>query len=198
MATREEEWTYWNAKNEELRRTQLETVQQAAAGWATLFAALLGVFGTVAFAGGLTTLDKLGSPWDAVARVLTAAAAVLGAVATYLAATASHSLSPKQQNELDADSLRVRSGTAAAKSHQALAWAKGTGFAAVLLVLGGSGLVLFLGEGDGPGDPPTAVVVIDGRAVCGRLQASADGGLRVAGETLDEDVTGVTVVAACP
>jgi hypothetical protein len=65
-ASADEEWAYWDAKATDLRRTQLSTVQGAATKWATLLTAVLGVFGTVAFAGGLTTLDKL--PGALVAR----------------------------------------------------------------------------------------------------------------------------------
>src|SRR5262245_39293504 len=102
----EEEWDYWDAKATELRRTQLKNVQSSATKWSALLAALLGVFGTVAFAGGLTTLDKLHDPWSTIVKVLTTAAAATAIAGIVLLAKAAGGLSTTHQPALDAAAVR--------------------------------------------------------------------------------------------
>ncbi len=198
MATPEEEWEYWDVKNDELRRTQLETVQKAASNWSTLFGALVGVFGVVSFAGGFTTIDKLESPLDKIALGLTIAAAAFWLFATYLSAQASGDLSPGEVSELDATALQRRSNEAAATAFDRLREAKVVGAFGVVLVLLGSLLVLVADEAEQEKSPPTVVAVVDGSAVCGKLDSGADGTLSVGDVGLGAGVESLTIVTKCP
>jgi hypothetical protein len=196
--TPEQEWNYWDGQVTELRHHQLATVQSAATGWKTLFAALLGIFTTVAFAGGLTTVDKLASPWDTLVKGATLVAVVCAAAATYWANKASQGLSPGAAAELDADSIRDRSDQAANASLVDLNKAKVAGVLAVVIVLAGSAAVLLLGPAPTPSVAPTAVVIVNGRAVCGKLTRAADRSLMIDGTGLGTGVSGFTVVSKCP
>ena len=198
MATPEEEWEYWDLKNDELRRTQLETVQKAASNWSTLFGALVGVFGVVSFAGGLTTIDKLESPLDDIALGLTIAAALLWVIATYLSAQASGDLSPGEVSELDATALQRRTEEAAATAFDRLKVAKVVGTIGVALVLFGTLLVLVADEAEQEKSPPTVVAVVDGSAVCGKLSSGPDGTLSVDDLSLGAAVESLTIVTKCP
>src|SRR4051794_27492384 len=57
------EETYWRDQVVAARHGQLEMVRKAATGWSALFGGLLGIFGTVAFAGGLPTMEDLPDRW---------------------------------------------------------------------------------------------------------------------------------------
>jgi hypothetical protein len=194
-----QEWKYWDGKLIELRRGQLGTVQAAATAWSTLFGGLLAVFGTIAFAGGLTGIEELPGPAAVVAKGLTLVAALAAASATWHAAHAAQSMSLGTETDLTAMGLRQRMNDAAAASLIRLQKAKGRGMLAAVAVLVGSAMILIIGKADKPADaPPAAVVVVDGRAVCGKLQRGSEGGLSVAGTELTSNVSGLTVVAACP
>lgn len=197
MTTPAEESKYWRTKSETLRRTQLETIQKAATGWSALLGALLGIFGAAAFAGGLTTIDKLAEPWATVAKGLTVAAALAGITATYRAAQAAGSLSPGPSNELDSDSIRERSTAAANTAFMRLRSAKFFTVIAAALVFIGSGIVLFAGEASTTKEPPTVVAVVAGTAACGAI-SEEDGVLVVDGTPLAAEVESITVVEACP
>ncbi|MCA1702380.1 MAG: hypothetical protein LC808_03575 [Actinobacteria bacterium] len=196
--TPEQEWEYWDTKGTELRHGQLDTVQKAAANWTALFGASLGIFGTVAFAGGLTTVDALADPWEVIVKVATTVAVLLALVATYFGAKASQALSPKQASSLDATALMQRAEAAAHESLASLKVAKVTGTAAAALVLLGSATVLWLGQDQKPAEPPTAVVVVEGKSACGQLTKAVDGSLVVGGLTLNGAVSEFTVVSRCP
>jgi hypothetical protein len=195
--TPEQEWNYWDSQLTDLRHNQLKTVQSAAAAWSKLFAALLAIFGTVAFAGGLTTIDKLPSPWDVVAKVGTLIAAAAAIAATYMAARASDTLSVSDRPAIDALTLRQAVSDAAHESVHWLSLAKIAGAIAVGIVLAGSGLIVVVGEAGDTPTVPTVVAVVDGHAYCGKLK-KLDGALAVRGHELNRSVTAVTPVADCP
>lgn len=92
MTTFADEADFYEARLDELRRGQLKTVQASAGRWSALMTAVLGVFGTVAFAGGLTTIDDLAEPFDAIAKAVTTLAAAAAVVAVVYLARASGGL----------------------------------------------------------------------------------------------------------
>lgn len=193
-----QEWAYWDNKATELRHGQLKTVQDAAAGWSKLFSALLGVFGTVAFAGGLTTLDKLAQPWAAIAKGGTLLAVVAAVLATIWAAQASQDLGPGKGTGLDAATLRNRSIAAATASLEKFGRARQAGFVAVSAVLAGSALILLAPAAKPLAESPSVLVVTNGQAQCGRLTRSDGGVLQVDGVSLDRYVQQISVVERCP
>lgn len=196
--TPEEEWAHWDAKLIELRHGQLKTVQDAAAGWAKLFAAVLGIYGTVAFAGGLTSLDKLAAPFDTIARIATFLAAVAALLATWWATLASQDLEPEERAATDANSLRAATEVAVRSSLRDLRKAKKAGYAAAAIVLAGSTMILWQQEAESPAKPPKVLAIVAGEAVCGPLARADDGSLEVDETPLAGEVQNVTVVAACP
>lgn len=194
--TAQTEEQYWEAKLTELRRQSLDTTRKAASGWAAVLAGVLGVYGTVAFAGGMTSLDKLASPFDLAAKLATIAAAAALLFATYFATKASQSTAATSQPNFTWMDLRDRSNAAARQSYKYLRRAKVAGLVAVGTVFTGSTAVVLLGEAEKPSEPPTVIAVVDGRALCGKLEASGEA-LQVDGVTL-ANVSGVTVVTKCP
>lgn len=195
-ATAEEEWTYWDEKATELRRTQIATVQSAAAKWSALLTALLGLFGTVAFAGGLTTIDKLSDPFDLIARIMTTLAAVCAVRAIWLLTKAGGGLSLSKMPGINAASVRDHYTTGTTTSINRLAEGKTWAIGAGALVLAGSLMVLWAGERSDPAKAPSVVGIVDGKLVCGKLTKNDSGNIAIGGTT--GEVTQVTPVTTCP
>lgn len=196
--TPEQDFDFWDSKLTDLRHNQLETVQKAATAWAAFFSAALGIFGAVAFAGGLTTLDKVGSPWNGIAKGLTIVAALAALYATWRSATAAQGMKPQLSSQLDAGKYRARSARAAEEAAERLKRAKTAGFFAACLVLGGSCMVLLAGEAEKePPKAPTVVAIIDGAAYCGELGGHG-GALSVDTYPMSSFVEKVVLVDACP
>ncbi|MEO6997201.1 MAG: hypothetical protein ABI112_03880 [Terracoccus sp.] len=187
---------FWKQQVLTRNRDQLTTVSKAATAWSALFTGALGLFGTVAFAGGLTAVHRVDDPWSGVVKTATLVAVVLALAATVLAGLASGA-SVSVTNDSTWDGQRDWVKSQAARAYGRLRLAKRFGGAAAAALLFGSTVVLFAGEAV-PSLPsaPTVVVVIDGRAVCGPLTSTASG-LAVGG-TLLTKVSSVTVVDACP
>lgn len=196
--TREEEWTYWDTKLTELRRGELETVHNAAKAWSTLFAGVLGLFGTVAFAGGLTAIDDLPGRAATAAKVLTLVAIFAALVATIAGAYASQSMTLTTDQPLTGKALRERADKTANTALKRLSVAKKAGIVAAACVVSGSVLILIVGKAKATHTPPTAVVVVNGGAVCGSLERAESGALTIGGTALVGNVGSVTVVDACP
>ncbi|MEA2498870.1 MAG: hypothetical protein QOH26_1275 [Actinomycetota bacterium] len=195
-ASAEEEWAYWDGKATELRRNQLETIRNAAAKWAALLTAFLGVFGTVAFAGGLTTVDKLDAGFALVAQILTTAAAIVALAGIYCFSRAGGGLSWSVVPGLSATSLRESRTTGSKDSIRWLTWGKSFSSATAILVLGGSLLVLWAGEGSAPPKPVSVVEVVNGQLYCGTLKD--DGETVTIGGAPTGEVQGVITVSVCP
>ena len=195
MASDEEDYAYWETKVTALQRTQLETVNAAATAWRTLFGALLGIFTAVAFAGGVTTIDKLASPWDTIMKVATLAALVLAIAATYYANKASGSWSVELIHNQDPIHLRDRTATMAAEARSYLDRAKPLGALAVGIVIIGSAAVLLVGPAKT--GPPDVVLIQGGQAVCGPLAKQSDR-LLVGNTPLTSGAIQMTVVSSCP
>lgn len=191
-----DEVEYWKQQVLTRNRDQLTTVSKAATGWSALFAGVLAVFGTVAYAGGLTAVDRVDDPWSGVVKAATLLAVVLALAATVLAGLAAGA-SVSVTNDSTWDGQRDWVKSQAVLAYGRLRLAKRFGSAAGAVLLFGSTVVLLAGEA-APSLPsvPTVVVVVDGRAVCGPLTAT-DAGLAVDGAGLTK-VSSVTVVEACP
>lgn len=195
--TPEQEWEYWDSRATELRRGQLGTVQSSATKWAALMTALLGIFGTVAFAGGLTTLDKLPNPWVGIAKVLTLVAAASAITAIVFLGVAAGGLLVSRHGGFTPELVRDMNTVEASG---ALNWLRRGQMAAVLaaaLVIVGSGIVLWVGEKPSNPEIPKVVAVVNGNAICGSLARMRNGELAVGSTTLAH-ATSVTVVGSCP
>jgi hypothetical protein len=196
-ASAEEEWTYWDGKATELRRTQLTTVQTSATKWSTLLTAILGVFGTVAFAGGLTTIDKLADPYPSIAKVVTTSAALVAVIGIYLLTKAGGGLTLAVEQGITATSLRNRYTTGSEVSMRLLAWGKRCAVIVALLVLGGSLLVLWVGEKEEVTTPPSVVGIVEGELVCGILEDLPGAEVSIAGEPQGA-ISEVDTITTCP
>lgn len=192
MSSEQEETDYWKSQVLHAVRNELETVQKAASAWATLFTAVLGVFGTVTFAGGLTALDDLPGPFQSWAKGATILAAGATLVAIVLSSRASGTM-PDLTNDTTWDGFRLKNEEAAQRALRNLGRAKKAGVVAAVMVLLGSSTVLLVGSA-APG-VPTVIAVVDGRAVCGKLT----GGEPISvGSTPLTNVTNLTIVSRCP
>jgi hypothetical protein len=194
----EDDWTYWDSRATSLTRTQLAGVNASAAKWQALATSLLAVFGTVAFAGGLTTLDELSEPWGVIAQVLTTLAVASGVVGVVLLALAAGglrvdtvtgpldgmALRDLHERETERQASRLRAGRLAAVTTAGL-------------VLAGSLLILWFGQ-PGPSDPPAFVAVFEDGAACGSLSLGGGGELLLAGRPLSDGLVSISSVDACP
>jgi hypothetical protein len=189
-----EEAKYWREKLETTQREQLQTVAKAATAWTALLTSLLGVFGLVSFAGGLTALNDLPAQWQPWVKGMVALAAVLVAWATVSAARASQTLSPVIREGDDVNKFKAEEEQRATKGLDLLGDVKWSASIAALVVLAGSLIVLVVG----PASPPAQkfVAIVDGVATCGELQRQGEG-FSIGTTTLDSGVT-FMVVASCP
>jgi hypothetical protein len=187
---------FWKAKILEARHDQLDTVRKAAASWATLFTAVLGVFGTVTFTTGLTGLDDLADDTKNLARAAIVGAAVLALVATLLFASAANSM-PSKTSNLTVTEFQERYKRLAKSALTRLHIAMGAGAAAAVVVILGSVIVLYADKTSAPPKVPSIIAVIDGKTYCGVPAASKDGTLNISDAPAGK-ATLLTVVAACP
>jgi hypothetical protein len=192
----ETEYAIWKEKLDKLQSGGLETNQSAGTGWSTMLGAVLGVFGTVAFVGGLPTLDKLAEPWRQIAKIATLVAFVLLLLATIYANLAARSMTARRLTITTPDELKSSSELAAKASAEDLRWAKRFGTLAALLILGSTVALFWIGEAPKPSEPPTLLVSANGTSACGKLESS-NGGL-VVDELPLTDLTDALVVTKCP
>lgn len=196
MTPEELEEQFWRMQVAEGRHGQLDAIRKAATTWSELLAAILGLFGIVAFAGGLTGLEDLESDYQTPIKIATLAAAVLVLAATILAGFAA-GYSTQTTSDSSWQGLRDSVNQRAEDARVKLMVAKALGSVAGLIVLVGSATVLLAGEAESTKSPPTVVAVVDGSVVCGKLSAGS-GGLQVDGTALSGSVTSIVVVDACP
>jgi hypothetical protein len=192
--TPEDEFDYWDAKATELRRGQLDSVRAAATKWAALMSALLGVFGTVTFAGGLQTVDMLGDPWAQIVKGLTSAAAAFAVSAIGMLSYAAGGLRISQEQGLTGNSVQKMFTEDTGRAMRWFGWGKKAALAAAAIVLAGSALILWLGPQ--PAAPPTILVVSRHSTYCGPLKQDSNG-VRVGGHRLSGDIQAIIIVDTC-
>lgn len=192
----QEEDEYWAKKLTDVRHTQLETVQKAATGWATLFTAVLGVVGSVTFVTGLNGLNDLTQPIQWIVKGGITAAAVIALAATILAGVAANSM-PKVSDDVTFDNFRTKSKTKALAALGYLRVALILGAAAAIIVVAGSLLVLFSDKATTPAQPQSVIVEVHGKVYCGTPAVSPDGAMSIGSVPLD-GARSITVVNACP
>jgi hypothetical protein len=174
---------------------QLDTVRASATAWSAVTTVVLGIFGTVAFAGGLPTLDKVEKSWQTPLKWVTVIVLMLFLASTIMAAYAANGWTFTTNNTAW---KAVRDSTTG-DAQTARTWLTRSliaGGAAAFIVIVGSCLLLFKGEATAAPAPPTVVAVIDGTAVCGPL-TTASGRLTVGTQPLTE-VDSLVIVEACP
>ncbi len=192
----QEEDEYWAEEIANARRTQLDTVKKAAAGWTALFSAVLAVFGSVTFASGLTGLDDLASTTKAVVRVGIAVAAGATLLATLLAGAVTARV-PNVSNVLTVDAFREDRKSQAERGLRLLKVSIFFGVVAAIAVTAGSLTVLFADRASAPSTPSAVVAVVDGKAVCGPPEKKPGSVLVVDGVQLN-GATSIVPVASCP
>jgi hypothetical protein len=196
-ASLDEEWTYWDGKATEVRRTQQQTVAKSAENWSTLLTALLGVAGTVTFVGGLATIDKLPARCAFWTKVMISVAGLLTVGAIVCFAVASGGLLLKKRKSISAWPVRDAATQGAKSALKWSNWGRLAALGAALLVLAGSAIVLWNTETGQKAQPPTVLAVTGDRAVCGALQIGTDGRLTIGGQPSSAPLTQLLTVAAC-
>jgi hypothetical protein len=194
MAKASPEEVYWRGRVASAQHDELETVRKGAAAWTTLFTAVIGVFGTVAFASGLPALDDLDEKLQDPVKWATIAAGVLALVATVMAGIAAGP-SLKKSSDSSWQGMRTRTRDSARTALTLLNIAKILGGVAAAIVFVGS-VVIFL-SGEAPGSAPKLVAVVNGTAVCGPLGTASDGAAKV-GSTPLAGASYIVVVTRCP
>jgi hypothetical protein len=194
------ESVYWQDKLDEQRRTQLDVVRATAAKWQATVATLLGIFGSVAFVGGVTTVDELDKSDATQAKALVGVAVFLALMAVLAAAYASMGV-PRRKVDATWQWLQRESSDRASRALVALRVSQVLAIAAAACVVGGS-LKLLLDSSPKASTDPHYIVTIDGAAWCGRLVAEGDV-LKLETETgttvdLTKGLEQLIVVDACP
>jgi hypothetical protein len=160
---------YWQAKLDDLSRTELDTVRSTAAKWQGIISTLLGIFGTVAFVSGNQTIEKL-SPTTATFTKVAVTVAVALAVGAVLTATYAALGLPRQRESPDWRWLETQSRRQAGRALVALRWSQGLALGAVFVVIAGSLLVLWNSEPQAASQTTSVLVRSpDGSLLCGSL-----------------------------
>ena len=184
---------HWENKLSEVRTGQLDTVRKSATAWSALFSSLLGVFGVVAFAGGLKEIDDLAPDFTILIKVVTSLAALALATATFFSAKAA-GLFTATTNNTTWQQLRDTTTNDAHSANGDLRIAKIAGVVAVILVLGGTAAAIWGPSAESP--PATVIVDTPEGVACGKL--SRDGGAIVVDGKTVESVGELSVVSRCP
>lgn len=188
---------YWREEVKKSTRGELETVRKAAVGWSTLFAAALGIYGTVTFAGGLTGLDDLDETYRPLVIGATIVAAGFALAATILAGLAAGPSASKSDSEAWQD-FENSNRTMASTAFLQLRLAKIGGLIAAATVLVGATFTLVVGPAEEAPKVQRVLVVAGDTVVCGPLTRS-ESGLAVEGLPLkNRPINQVQVVDSCP
>ncbi|HEY2668743.1 MAG TPA: hypothetical protein VGJ07_00035 [Rugosimonospora sp.] len=193
MTTYADELAHYESNVDELRRGQLKTVQTSATRWSALMAGLLAVFGTVAFAGGLNTVERLPSPADAVVKALTTLAAVSAVVAIWYLSRAAGGLDLTDLPHINGKILMERETASVGAARRRIRIGKVCAVVTVALVLAGSAVVLWV---PAAASQPKFLVRFPDAAYCGTLVRNGDR-IAIGGRDLAA-ATEVIPVAACP
>ncbi|RSM73149.1 hypothetical protein DMB66_03725 [Actinoplanes sp. ATCC 53533] len=188
-----DEVAFYEARNSDLRRGRLKALQASATKWSALMAGFLGVFGTVAFAGGLATVDKLPAPVDVLVKATTTLAAVAAALAVWFLSRAAGGLRITDLRFPTGKKLMERENDLVTEARRDIGRGRVCALAAVVLVLAGSVAVLWT-----PPKPttPKFLVRFDDAATCGEL-TNRGGALSIGGRSLGQAVE-VIPVSSCP
>lgn len=195
----EDEYEYWNEELTRLGREELATIKSAADSWTKIFGALTGVFGTIAFAGGVTTLDKLASPWNFWIVLGTTVALACAVASISISASATGSATAETVVGMTPEQLRSNSITSAAEGAKRLGQARFWGIVAVAVILAGSLVLLWKPILQPAAASPDTFLVIDpeGGSACGPLTGD-DGSLAIGDITLTDGLTELIPVETCP
>lgn len=193
----EEEWKYWDEKAVDLPHEETEAVNASAAKWQALATALLGVFGLVAFAGGLTTLDKLGEPWRTSALVMTSIAVVTAVIGLILLGIASGGLwTVLVKHPVDGLELKRLAHEHALRANKCLKYGQWFTAVTVALVLSGSMMILWAGPSENT--QKYVAIFADRGPAYGELVEGPKGKLILNGQELGKDLVSLTPVSAKP
>jgi hypothetical protein len=198
----DKEWQYWDDKAVELSHGQRETVAATAAKWKALQTAVIAVFATVTFAGGLTTLDKLDEPYHWIALGITLAAVASALAAVWLLSAAGGGLYTKVATQpLDGLDLKRQWADEAKRTNTHLRRGQLATAVTIGLFVVGAVLVLVVGPSTGS---QNYIATFTGKAPAyGTLSVSKDGTITIGakedgsgGQKLDASLISVTPVKA--
>jgi hypothetical protein len=189
---------YWQAKLTDISRTELDKVRATAAKWQATISTLLGVFGSIAFVGGISNVDQLNERMATTAKNIVTVAVVLAFLAILGSAYAAMGVPRKHQNQ-DWRWLRDESHTRARHALLALRLSQVGAVAAAILIVTGSLTVLRASPAQ-PSGSKTYAVIADGKVWCvdlsthkGRTTYSSQG----AQITIPGKITSIVEVSGC-
>lgn len=200
MATEQDEALYWAGKAADAHHNVLVTVQASAGKWQAAIAAFLGVYATVGFVVGPTTLASLPpSGWKYVIVVVLGVAGFIGLIAVILANKAANGF-PKVEQAFPLTGPQVAAAALAGakKSRKLLRKAiLGAAAAGTLAIVGSFG-ILAVGLLS-PAPAPTVVIVTGGGAYCGALNTTNGNAsvLLSTGKLISAKGAIITVVTSC-
>lgn len=193
---------YWEQQATTARREQLKNVRAVATSWQASIAAILGVFGTVAFVKGPSQFGDVQTLPQGLLIATILIAAVLAGVALVCAALAAQGGFHKY-DVLTGVALEKSQAESAGRAVRMLAFSRWLAIAAAVLVAVGSA-VAWLATVTTEATAAETVVVIysDGVVRCGELRTGSATGsakLKIGDELIDlTDVTSIKPVSACP
>jgi hypothetical protein len=171
----------WDRKAKQLRYEGLAPLQDKADRWAGSIAAILGIFGTVAFVTGPDTFEKLDPAIAGWVLLLIGAAALSAGLALGLAAYAAQG-GPRWFDELDGDALRDETLAAARRAVDNLFLSRWLTIVAAATLLLAMGLVFWSSLPNGNPSAtgkPALVVTTSGEVTCHRLGPGPAGALEL-------------------
>lgn len=174
-------------------RAALAALRTDAAAWTKLTGALVGIFGTAAFVGGLPTFEDLDSVQKLIAKILTVAALIVLMLATISGAIAERN-APQELPAMSPNDLQRHLANKKPKVKRWILTTKILGFLGVLVIIGGS-LWFVFDEPTKETSPPKVLAVTPEGVVCGPLSGEGTN-LRVNDVSLD-DATQIVVVEGC-
>jgi len=200
MATEQDEALYWAGKAADAHHNVLDTVQASAGKWQAAIAAFLGVYATVGFVVGPTTLASLPpSGWKYVIVVVLGLAGFIGLIAVILANNAANGFPKVEQAfPLTGPQVAAVALAGATKSRKLLRKAiLGAAAAGTLAIVGSFG-ILAVGLLS-PAPAPTVVIVTGGGAYCGALNTTNGSAsvLLSTGKLISAKGATITIVTSC-
>jgi hypothetical protein len=162
-----DDW-WWERQAETLQRTGLDRVRQSAKGWAGSIGTLLGIFATVAFVRGPSSITAANGNARWLAAGLIIGASVAAAIAFVIASLLTQGV-PRRYSGVDGASLKRWVQERAAHAVELLWWSRGLALSAALAVVAATAIVWVSALHAKHHEQAFLVRFIDGTVTCGSL-----------------------------
>jgi hypothetical protein len=187
---------YWDGLALKAEREQLKAVQDSATKWTAITGTLLGLFGTVAFATGLSAIEDPADAWlPTVVRAATTVAFLLILYGTWSLAKAAGGLNLKYYADgFDGVRLEQETTKRVVTAKRELDNGRKAALYGTLIVLIGTAVIFWCNKTP-PSVSKVAGVTTNGQIVCGELQSNGSTTTIGASTT---PVTNIVTVTKCP